>query len=132
MLDHAPRPFDRRVLVTMTFSVLFAIETLVTAASCAGSNFGRLRIKCPHPDAALFVDGKYMGPVKVLADSDIHLPSGWHLVEIRQQGFYARYRRIRIQPNGVALLDVRLVPALDWALISRDRRGTETGKVTKR
>ena len=88
------------------------------APSCSTGKFGRLRVECPQPQAAVFVDGKYLGAVRVLADSDIRLPAGPHRVEIRQRGFYARYRSIRIEPGGLALLRIHLVPRLDWALVS--------------
>lgn len=103
---------------------LLVLWALAGAASCSPGKFGRLRIECPQPQAAVFVDGKYLGAVRMLSDSDIRLPAGPHRIEIRQRGFYARYRTLRIEPGGLALLRLKLVPRMDWALVSPRKRNS--------
>ncbi len=100
-----------------TRAALFSMTALLGLAACQTGRFGRLRVDCPSRNAALFVDGKYLGALKVLEDADIRLPEGWHQVELRQQGFYPRYKRVRIRTGRLTVLAVSLVPRLDWALV---------------
>ena len=100
-----------------TRAALFPMMTLLGLAACQTGHFGRLRVKCPSRNAALFVDGKYLGALKVLEDADIRLPEGWHQVEVRQRGFYPRYERVRIRTGRLTVLSVSLVSRLDWALV---------------
>ncbi len=110
-----------------TRATLFSMMALLSLAACQTGRFGRLRINCPSRNAALFVDGKYLGALKVLEDADIRLPEGWHQVEVRQRGFYPRYKRVRIRNGRLTVLAVSLVTKLDWAM-SRSRSAHSSKK----
>ncbi len=73
-----------------------------------------LGFACPQEEAAVFVDGRYLGTVRTLRDRYILLKPGTHRVELRLDGYYPRYRVLRLAPGETGILKVRLLRRLRW------------------
>ncbi len=81
-----------------------------------------LGFTCPQAGAAVFVDGRYLGTVRTLRNRYVLLKPGVHRLELRLEGYYPRYRVIRLAPGETGILKVRLLPRLRW--VPRRRRAT--------
>ena len=62
-------------------------------------------------DASLFVDGRYIGPVKVLRGGVAVVP-GKHRLELRHEDYFSRYVELDLQRAERRKLVVELAPVL--------------------
>lgn len=72
-----------------------------------------IRIACSEPTASVFVDGRFIGQPRLFRGRVVRLGKGLHLIEVRKQGYFARYRQVRVKPGQVVDLKIRLYRELE-------------------
>ncbi|MEQ1761163.1 MAG: PEGA domain-containing protein [Vicinamibacterales bacterium] len=72
------------------------------------SPYGILAIHVEPGDAQTFVDGQAWGAVQGLPELVIHLPAGWHQLEIRKEGYQAFSTRLEMSEGQTMRLNVTL------------------------
>ena len=94
---------------TVIFSLLLIAGTASMVPGCpAGRPRGGVRILCNLPTAGIYVDGKFVGRHGTLNGRVIRLRKGLHLIEVRNIGYFARYRQVRVGPDGIRTLKIHL------------------------
>jgi hypothetical protein len=73
------------------------------------SPYGVLALRTDPPDARIFVDGEAWAAVNGQAEFLIHLPAGWHQLEVRREGYQVFSTRVELSQGHTTRLDVRLV-----------------------
>ena len=68
-------------------------------------------VKSNVPDAAIFVDGRFIGPVGVLKGGVAVVP-GHHRVELRHDDYFSRYVELDLKRADRKRLQVDLAPVL--------------------
>jgi hypothetical protein len=63
------------------------------------------------PDAALWVDGRYIGPIGSLKGG-VAVPPGVHRFELRDDNHFSHYEELTLAPRDRKVLDVHLAPVL--------------------
>jgi hypothetical protein len=67
--------------------------------------------KSDVPDAALWVDGRYVGPVSSLKGG-VAVSPGVHRFELRDDGHFSHYVELTLAPDDRQVLEVHLAPIL--------------------
>jgi hypothetical protein len=103
------------VLTLILFTFALAAAALLTGCpkTTARPKQG-VRIRCKHADARVFVDGHFLGRGRRVFDKIISLPPGRHLIEVRMDGHYVRYREVVVERGNVHRLKLSLHRAIDW------------------
>ena len=84
------------------------------AGACAhGGGRADLALRCPVPDAEVYVDEVYLGRCALWAGRALPLKPGFHTVEVRAAGRYPFYAEVDVADGGRSALDVALREALD-------------------
>jgi hypothetical protein len=100
--------------------VAIAAAVALLACACAGapatearepSNAARLVLECEVDDAAVWVDGSYVGEVGHLR-SGFPVELGTRRVEMRHDRYHTYYARIALEPHERVDLQVYLAPQL--------------------
>ena len=73
------------------------------------SPFGMLAIWIDPADAQVVVDGELWQGIDDRTEHVMHLPAGWHQLEIRKDGFQTFRTGIELSEGGATRLNVRLV-----------------------
>lgn len=73
-----------------------------------------IKINCSYSDARVFVNGHFLGRGRRVFNKLIKLPPGRHLVEVRLDGHYTRYREIEVKRDNVQVIKLSLHPQLQW------------------
>ena len=63
------------------------------------------------PDAQVYVDGKFVGPIN-LVKAGIAVDPGKHRVELRHDDYFSRYAELDLQRAEKKKLDLDLAPVL--------------------
>ena len=93
---------------------------LVALAACTHEKTGTSRVsaddaifyvKSNVPDAGLFVDGRFVGPVGGLKGGVAVVP-GKHRLEVRHDDYFARYVELDLKRAERKRLDIDLAPVL--------------------
>jgi hypothetical protein len=93
---------------------------LVALAACTHPKTGTSRVsaddaifyvKSNVPDAGLFVDGRFVGPVGGLKGGVAVVP-GKHRLEVRHDDYFARYVELDLKRAERKRLDIDLAPVL--------------------
>jgi hypothetical protein len=70
-----------------------------------------LRVVSNVPDAKIWVDERYIGPVGALPGG-MRIAAGEHRLEVRHDRYHTRYVELTLAPNEVRTVEVTLVEAL--------------------
>jgi hypothetical protein len=73
------------------------------------SPYGILALRTDPADARILVDGEAWAAVAGQAEFVIHLPAGWHQLEIRCEGYQPFSMRVELAEGHTTRLDARLV-----------------------
>ena len=96
------------------------IVALTAAAGCAHtkqdpnrvtSSDAVVLIKSNVPDANLFVDGRFVGPVGVLRGG-VAMAAGKHRLEVRRDDYFSRYVELDLQRAEHKRIELQLAPVL--------------------
>jgi hypothetical protein len=68
-------------------------------------------VKTNVPDANVFVDGRFVGPVGVLKGGIAVVP-GHHRIELRHDDYFSRYVELDLKRADRRKLDLELAPVL--------------------
>jgi len=68
-------------------------------------------IKTNVSDAAVFVDGRYVGPIAILKGG-IAVSPGKHRVEVRRDDYFSRYAELDLHRAERKQLELQLAPVL--------------------
>lgn len=68
-------------------------------------------VRSSVPDAALWVDGRYVGPVGSLRGG-VAVEPGVHRIEIRHDAHFSHYAELELAPRERRTLEVELAPIL--------------------
>jgi hypothetical protein len=68
-------------------------------------------IKADVPDAVLWVDGRYIGPVGTFKGG-VRLRAGKHRFEVRDDAHFSHYAELDLAPDDRKVLQVHLAPIL--------------------
>ncbi|MGE3176071.1 MAG: PEGA domain-containing protein [Vicinamibacterales bacterium] len=74
------------------------------------SPYGILAIRPEPADAQIFVDGEAWDAVEGQGELVIHLPSGWHTLEVRKAGYQPFSTRLELTEGQTTRLNVALKP----------------------
>lgn len=103
----------------MRATAALAIATIVLAA-CGGTmrdpskpddDDAVVRVKTPVPDASLWVDGRFIGPVGGLRGG-VALEPGKHRFELRHDEYWSHYEELDLAPRQQVQLDIEMAPVL--------------------
>lgn len=72
------------------------------------SPYGILALRTDPADARIVVDGEAWGAAEGQAEFVIHLPAGWHQLEVRREGYQVFSTRVELSQGHTTRLDVRL------------------------
>lgn len=94
-----------------------AVALLAVCLGCGGAvapNPERavLEIRCRVPDAALWIDERFVAEVREVRGG-VRLPPGRHRVEVRHDDFHAFYGEVALRPGERRRLVVELAEQLD-------------------
>jgi len=89
-MTRAALPFKRRALFT-------AIGAL--AAACGGGARAAVplrfnRVKGTPPDAGVWIDEEFVGPLSIVAAHGFRLPEGEHRISIQKEGYFPWDRQV--------------------------------------
>ena len=70
-----------------------------------------LVVRCPVPDAALWIDERLHGEVGRLG-AGVRLPAGEHQIELRHDAHHTRFAEVSLAPGERKLLELSLPEAL--------------------
>ena len=70
-------------------------------------------LRCPLPEAEVYVDEVYLGRCAVWSRRALPLKPGLHTIEVRAAGRYPFFAEVDVQDGSQAALDVALREALD-------------------
>lgn len=70
-----------------------------------------VKIETNVPDANVFVDGRYYGPVKLLRGG-LAFEAGTHRLELRHEDYFSRYVELDLARAERKRLDLDLAPVL--------------------
>jgi hypothetical protein len=70
-----------------------------------------LRIVSNVPDAKIWIDERYIGPVAALPGG-MRIAAGEHRLELRHDRYHTRYIELKLAPNEVRTVEVTLAEAL--------------------
>ena len=97
----------------------FAVAAL--AAACGGNRAldpsrvdaddAIIKIETPVKDAALWVDGRFIGPIGGMRGG-IAIEPGPHRIELRHDGYFSHYEYLELAPAQRLSLVVELAPVL--------------------
>ena len=73
------------------------------------SPFGILGVRLDPADARIYVDGEAWATVPGSSEFVIHLPAGWHQLEVRKDGYQTFSTRIELTEGQTTRLNVTLV-----------------------
>jgi len=73
------------------------------------SPFGILAIHVEPGDAQIHVDGEAWSAVRGLPELVVHLPAGWHQLEIRKEGYQTFATKLELTEGQTTRLNVTLV-----------------------
>lgn len=113
----------RRPLAPSSPSIAFTLAlALALAASALATGCPKttprpkqgVRIRCKHANARVFVDGHFLGRGRRVFGRIISLPPGRHLIEVRMDGHYVRYREVVVKRGKVHRLKLSLHRELYW------------------
>lgn len=98
---------------------LVLVLVLVLAPACGGAqaphrasaNDAIMYLTSNLPDAQVYVDGKFVGPVN-LVKAGIAVDPGVHRVELRHDDYFSRYAELDLQRAEKKKLDLDLAPVL--------------------
>jgi hypothetical protein len=68
-------------------------------------------IRTEAPDAVLWVDGRYIGPIASLKGG-VAIAPGAHRIEVRDDAHFSRYLELDLAPHERKVIDVQLAPVL--------------------
>ncbi|HVK72519.1 MAG TPA: hypothetical protein VM734_04340 [Kofleriaceae bacterium] len=98
-----------------------ALAAALGLAACASSATSRttgadaddavIRIRTDVPEAALWFDGRFIGPVGGLRGG-IAVEPGKHRLELRHDEYHSHYQELELAPRQRVTLDVELAPVL--------------------
>jgi hypothetical protein len=74
------------------------------------SPYGVLSIRAEPADAEILVDGEPWAVVEGQSEFVIHLPSGWHQLDIRKPGYQPFSTRVELSEGQTTRLNVQLQP----------------------
>ncbi len=93
---------------------LAALALSLAGLACAhGGGRADLALRCPLPDAEVYVDEVYLGRCALWGKRALPLKPGFHTVEVRATGRYPFYAEVDVRDGGSSALDVALREALD-------------------
>jgi hypothetical protein len=72
------------------------------------SPFGILTLHVEPADAQVFIDGELWLGLENRTDLVIHIPQGWHQLEIRKDGYQTFKTEIGLSEGGATRLNIRL------------------------
>ncbi len=87
--------------------------SLVGIACAHGGGRADLALRCPLPDAEVYVDEVYLGRCALWGNRALPLKPGFHTVEVRAPGRYPFYAEVDVPNGSSSSLDVALREALD-------------------
>jgi len=70
-----------------------------------------VRVRTTVPDASLWVDGRFIGPIGGLRGG-FALEPGKHRVELRHDDYWSHYEELDLAPRQRVLLDIEMAPVL--------------------
>ncbi len=93
---------------------LAALALCIGAHACAHAG-GRadLALRCPLPDAEVYVDEVYLGRCALWGARALPLKPGFHTIEVRAAGRYPFYAEVDVKDGARSALEVGLREALD-------------------
>jgi hypothetical protein len=74
------------------------------------SPFGILAVTAEPPDARIYVDGEAWAGPSGSREFVLHLPAGWHELEVRKDGYQPFATKLELQEGETTRLDVTLMP----------------------
>lgn len=108
----------RRPSLGSTSVVAVASAALLAVAACGGastpsssSRDAVVRITSNVAEASLFVDGRFLAPVG-LVPGGVALSPGRHRLELRHEGYLARFIELELAPAERKQVDAQLFPVL--------------------
>jgi hypothetical protein len=81
-------------------------------ATTPGAGRAVLEIRCRVPDAALWIDERYVAEVRETRGG-IRLPAGPHRIEVRHDRFHAYYGEVALAPGERRRLVIELAEQLE-------------------
>lgn len=97
-----------------------AAVAVVVAAACGGTkrdparpdaDDAVVRVRTTVPDASLWVDGRFIGPIGGLRGG-FALEPGKHRVELRHDEYWSHYEELDLAPRQQVQLDIEMAPVL--------------------
>jgi len=85
-------------------------EPLPNMAGGPVSPFGILAVRVEPADAQIYVDGEAWSAAQDLSEFVIHLPAGWHQLEVRKQGYQPFTAKLELSEGQTSRLGVKLEP----------------------
>ena len=95
-----------------------ALAVVLALAGCprsggtpAGDADAVVVIRTEAPEAVLWLDGRYIGPIASLKGG-VAVAPGAHRIEVRDDSHFSRYLELDLAPHERKVLDVELAPVL--------------------
>ena len=102
----------RRQMVALACAVAIAF----LPAACASMRFGgaaALKVVANVPEAALYIDDVYVGPVSQWSEDGRFVQPGFHRVELRHPDHFTHHQELELTRGDAVLMEVELRPLLD-------------------
>ncbi len=86
-------------------------RTTGTGGQGADGNDAVVKVRTPVADAALWFDGRFVGPAGGLRGG-IAVEPGKHRLELRHDDYFSHYQDLELAPRQRLTLDIELAPVL--------------------
>jgi hypothetical protein len=90
---------------------MLALGSACGAAAHPGSNYPVIKIDCPVRDAKVWVDERFVAPVRAIP-AGFRVPPGTHRIEVEYQGYHTRYFEVTVALGETRTLEVQLAESL--------------------